>query len=364
MNNKVKEIIEGVIINHTFLSKDEFKLFIQNIFTNNPNLNSWRTHLLDDLNFVIKNYDAWIKLNPLYGYQIWEDINKKYFNNTPVSILAASNLGPNKAEEINVYQADIESAILGGGEKKLYASESKLKKGNKLVAHDVANSIFFSHYQNMSTFIKKEKPTNQEIRDAYYNNKIDISRKDALRNALLAKQEDRFTYYQQAFFKTGTINTGTIWEAYIHHLANVHNWQLGNYKFQANNKFINEENFPHFLTSLYAATGGYTYTAGGDVIILDDKGNVISNIQVKGKAGIKGAQIGHDIGFYTAKREFLIPLQQLLKKGSPSQDDIDFIYNKLKNQAWIETGVKKALEESEINNLITSMINNKININI
>ena len=125
----------------------------------------------------------------------------KYFNNTPVSILAGTNL-EQSTNNIKVYANTIESFVLTETYKnELQTSRDKLKIGiqnstNGNITNDVANAILKDHYREMANTIMKEKPYNYEIDEALKNKQIPRVSRRKLHIARKAPKEKRYLFYK------------------------------------------------------------------------------------------------------------------------------------------------------------------------
>lgn len=347
-----RQAVEGVIINNYFLTKDQFKeLFKED---NIKELTTWKNGLLTDLNFFIANYAEIIDDTPLEAYTIWEKITQRYFNNKQVQILVATGLGEEKTKNMKVYANKIESAVLSETSEGLTTDISHWNPNNstKFTAEVSANiiktataSIVKKHYQNMAKTITGKEPKQKEI--DYWNN-TGWQFYGKWRN----KYNIKTVYSMQVF---GQENYGQIWEAYMHHLAHWHGWRwnIKNLKSLENSDVREGEEEEQFLTTIHAAKNNYSFTRGGDLVIVDENQKVYVNVQIKGISDKKGNLIGNSISANTTLTYFLKPLWKALnnKRGI----DVDKIYNILKNEAWIDKIADDITQGNNVKNLIQTL---------
>ena len=342
-----RKVVKGVIIGNYFLTQTQFAAFFDRMLneTEDKSIIDWRTQLHEELCNLIKNYSQLISNNPMLIYTIWEDISLKYFKNTKVNILTATGLENEKTTKI--YGGTVESTFLSQTSKnnettKLQTDINKwddTKKANQNIITEVAQNILINHYGNMKNTIVNKHPDEEDIttwkkfRD-FYNSKKDYSSEDGSPS-----------YLTQVFGTKG--NYGQIFEAYIHHLAHLHGWYLQIKDLEEMNKDVKtDEEKDYFLTNLHAAKNWYSYTRGGDVVIVDKDWEVITNVQIKGSKNIVGSKkgdnmIGNPIARDTAKNKYLVPWRDALER----KISVDTLYDKLMNESWIDDNVNEIVDK-------------------
>ena len=364
MNNQIskniREAVEGVVIDNYFLSENDFINFFMKAWRKEPGnpLSVWRDGFRTELQYLTDNYTMLLKNSPMRAYTIWENITIKYFNNTPVSILAATNL-EQSTDNIKVYANTMENFVLTKkSHNEFQTSRDKLKNKDRLkgnITNDVANTILKNHYWEMANTIMKEKPEDPEIKEALNNKQITDYSRHKLEQALDATMTNRYLFYKQVF---GQKNYGQIWEAYIHHLAHLHGWYLTIQKLNTiATKSARQEEYPNFLNLLYDASNSLSFTRGGDVIIVDNNQRVITNVQIKGTQK-NPAKFGNPISKNTTLDQYLTPLLTLFNKKTLNEEEIRTLFNALKNTAWIEKNVDKAVQRIDIDQLVQEISEN------
>lgn len=345
-----REAVEGVIINNYFLTQDQFKQLFKE--DNIKELKTWKNSLLKDLNFFIANYNDIIRKHPMEAYTIWENITKRYFNNTEVKILVATGLNEEKSEKMTVYANNIEGLVLSESSEGLTTdiahwnekSPKFTKEVSKNIITTVATSIVENHYKNMAKTITTDVPTPEEITYWETTGRVFYKKK--------------YTYTTEKFYATqvfGKENYGQIWEAYMHHLAHYHGWDwtTEDLKGIENSKVRDDEEKELFLTTIHAAKNNYSFTKGGDLVIVDKEQNVKANIQIKGSGTDTGNLIGNSVSSDTTLKYFLKPLWKAL--NNKNGIDVNKIYNILKNEAWIDKVADKTTQDKNVQNLIETL---------
>lgn len=342
-----RKVVKGVIIGNYFLTQTQFAAFFDRMLNEqeDQSIINWRTQLYNELCGLINNYTQLISNNPMLIYTIWEDISLKYFKNTKVNILTATGLENEKTTKI--YGGTVESTFLSQTSKnkettKLQTDIDKwddTKEANQNIITEVAQNILINHYGNMKNTIINKHPDEEDLATwekfrGFYNS-----------NKYYSSKDDSPSYLTQVFGTKG--NYGQIFEAYIHHLAHLHGWYLQIKDLKEMNKDVKkDEEKDYFLTNLHAAKNWYSYTRGGDVVIVDKNWEIITNVQIKGSKNIVGSKkgdnmIGNPIARDTAKNKYLIPWRDALE----GKINVDTLYDKLMNEAWIDDNVNEIVKE-------------------
>lgn len=342
-----RKVVKGVIIGNYFLTQTQFAAFFTKMLneTEDQSIINWRTQLYNELCRLINNYTQLISNNPMLIYTIWEDISLKYFKNTKVNILTATGLENEKTTKI--YGGTVESTFLSQTSKnkettKLQTDIDKwddTKEASKNIIAEVAQNILINHYGNMKNTIINKHPDEGDLATwekfrGFYNSNKDYS-----------SDNGSPSYLTQVFGTKG--NYGQIFEAYIHHLAHLHGWYLQIKDLKEMNKDVKrDEEKDYFLTNLHAAKNWYSYTRGGDVVIVDKNWEVITNVQIKGSKNVVGSKkgdnmIGNPIARDTAKNKYLIPWRDALE----GKINVDTLYDKLMNEAWIDDNVNEIVNK-------------------
>ena len=211
-------------------------------------------------------------------YKAWEQLQKDLLNNMNVSLLAVTHFyNQNGSQEWKLY--DEGSVITPSG-------RIDLTKADQNIMTLSVSQIFARHLSGLFNSLKSEKPSEEQLDKIRSSIQINSIGKDpTFKNAIWSAQEQKTVKYR-----------GQVADAFLQHVGAYHaqylktsdNIKLKNFSTSA----FREEGPEAWIDRLIESKNRTGWWTGGDLILLDNKGNVVFNIQLKTSAK-EGASIGN-----------------------------------------------------------------------
>ena len=362
---------EGIIFGQHFLDKEQFmeimKPWYEQKFEDfkqalqieiiQPLESMWSLTRLKSKN-KNGNYYKFIKHKEGYDtkkiYDAWMRINQNYFGNDEVQLIAVINM--NNKEESMWTTSIKEGDMITEKSKTLSISANKLnqmqeKIGNILLCQDI-ESIMQDHYANLLKTLDEYHMSKREARylhillGARKSNLIKEKRVEGEKEFFVKLNAEHFTNktYNQTLFRKA--QEGKKLDAFMNHMANAHTQiyglmsnsqisirsaenMLNSIKTSINKEGGFEKVFKNKPVStqrwLYDSLNTTSWLTGGDVVVVNDEGKVIYNIQIKGS-------IKNSANWELSSKELLNFAQSIIREVDSPEKLAEIMFEKLKTQ--------------------------------
>ena len=323
-------IQQGAMLGGYLLPKEEFIQALKELFDNEENLDKLKRMIRLVKNNVNKG-------NIRAAYKNIEDFETKVLNNPATALMVITNLSSEEGEYRWDYVSKERSVINKNGI--LSASRTFKKSLNSLM-----NSQLNKHLFDFIKTVENTSLSKSELNNFF--NKYNFSGDSKER---IGKYASSSGYnLKKIIYGDSPTYRGNIADAFLNHLGNLHKGFLKNGELNINESFnrsVKEEEGENFIQLLIDSTNNTPWWSGGDLIVLDDQGKVLMNIQLK---------TGLSSGNYNAQ----ISSERLLSQLSKLDE-----YLKIDTDEWAEyfykmfetSGVISQVEDKVIdigNNLI------------
>ena len=270
-------ILQGAMIGGYLLPEEEFKQIIKELFLETDNVLKLKSIINNALrNIKSKNIRA--------VYKNIEDFETNLLKNPPTSIMLITNLNSLEGNYKWAWNQDEKNVIRKSGK----ISFAKTVKNNLL--EESLTNILSEHLLEMIRTIDSTELSNEEIDSLFINYKYQTSTHKMAVGA--RAHDDRNLKY--IIYGNNPQYRGQIADAFLNHIGNMHKQLLiGDVK--NINPFIQsvmQEEGGNFYQLLLDSTNNTPWYTGGDLILLDKTGQIISNIQLKTIINEKSSTIG------------------------------------------------------------------------
>lgn len=310
------QLATGAMYGGQFLPKDEFISAVTQ--TISVQQNEIVTHLLQ--------IASSIKVSPLAAYQSWERFQTEIFGNPKTQLLAILNFFDKNNSQQWVL-ANEEYAIQPDG-------LINIEKIGTTIRQEYYSSILTEHLSQMFKTVTKKEISTTALN--YLNKKYNFY--PHLAQGTKATYANVFwTKHEQGFKMRGQVA-----EAFLTHVAKMHMSAMSSEKLTVDfskHSILQKEGPTGFIDILYASKNKDAWFTGGDLIVTNQKGEVIANIQLKTSLG-SGSAIGR---IKTTALEKEINL--LLQKINSPQLMAEHFYQMLETSA-IMTQLNTKIEQS------------------
>lgn len=343
---------EGIIFGGHLLSKEEFipifeqfyeqkgqqflielqqlKLEIESMIVkelsqsaSNPNIEKMRTHRT-------ATYNAQII------YNRWEQIQKNYFGNSAVTLIAIISFdGENLTWSKNIDESQFMTS--GGINVTAAQFESMFKSVEAAAAASQVQDFLRLHYAQLCNQLSSYTLSIDEASS--------LHRTIPKKSALYTNRLEHFTgrTYGDIIFATQGNREGKQLDAFMNHIGQYNKQLFGlmsagvanknaleSLKLDTHNEFLDIFTRPNIVQPwLLASLNSASWLTGGDVVVIDDSGAVVYNIQIKSTMGGKN--------FELALTRLLSLISRIIKKTESSRfrpkQLANIIYNALKTSS-------------------------------
>lgn len=360
---------EGIVFGGYLLSKEQFVPIFSKWYENRKN--DFKKELQEN---IIDNIEEMIiqttriskstglekattkkvkdKYNAKMIYMAWEDLTKNYFGNGSVSILAGAKFGNDSYQWTKIIEE--KNVVNENGiyiqKKGLVELEKQLQNMDTIFAASELQDMINYHFDNL----------------VHALNTYNLSRDDAEALHILLKyrksklERPGFTgsTYNKIIFGGQSNAAGKQLDAYMNHIGDEHPQVFGllssgsvtpvaikslNEKMNENfiKKFENEREKTQtwLLDSLNTAS----WLTGGDVIVVDDKGAVLYNIQLKTTNKGKTFEVA-----MTSLLKFAKAMVKLIEEDASPNELANVMYDNLKTSSANEISNTNAFFEKKV----------------
>ena len=309
-------MMTGAMFGGSFLPKDEFILAVTSLLTEQKD--QVVAHLLD--------ISSSIRTSPLAAYQAWERLQTELFANPKTQLLAILNFF-NKDQSQQWVIANEEYTIQPDG-------LINMQKIGDTIKHEYYSDILSQHLSQMFKTVTTKEISASALsylcQRYHFRPQLTKGAKKTYANVFWSKSEQGFKM------------RGQVAEAFLTHLAKIHMSELSSEQLATDfskQSILQKEKPRGFVDILYASKNNDAWFTGGDLIVTNNKGEVIANIQLKTSLG-SGSAIGR-IKTATLEKEINLLLQQI---NSP-QIMAEHFYQMLETSA-VTTELNNAIERS------------------
>lgn len=334
---------EGAMLGGVLLPKDEFvDLMIQLLEQRKDVI----FYALDDTLKAITNKDF------KQAYQKWDQFQTEILKNPTTSLLAILNFTSTENQQWTFIDNET-NAINNHGIINIQQVGEDLRR-------TYISSILTQHLSNLFHELNEQMDID-EIMYLY-----DLNRKEIYRQLNPIKYGDKVYTYKAAIYGNiyNKYYSGKVADAYVNHVGETHTTYLNNFSqgdlsgldhlatssVKAEEKARNQLNF---VKLLIASTNRTAWYSGGDLIIVNNHGQIVANIQIKTSYGA-----GETIGMIrtASLAKMITNIKQLINTDN-KEIAIKF-YEALKTSAVVENlgtavieeGYKIAAQTLQLNN--------------
>lgn len=276
----------------------------------NPNVSKLRTHRTAEYNAA-------------YVYQKWEAIQKEYFGNGAVTLIAITQFDGEQmtwSQNVDESQFMTASGINVSAAQFQKVARDTMNAASTLAAAEEVQNFLRLHYAQLCTQLTSYKINVDEA--------AALHRRIPKKSALYANRHEHFTgrSYEDIIFASQGNAEGKRLDAFMNHIGQ-YNKQIfslmesgvaNKESLQRINNFDTHGAFKEIFSSpgivqpwLLASLNTTSWLTGGDVIVVDDNGAIIYNIQIKSTLGGKN--------FELALNRLLSLLTRMIRKTESSR---------------------------------------------
>lgn len=346
---------EGIIFGKYFLDKEqfmqvfmpwyeqryeEFKIAIQEQIIK-PLEQMWNLTFLGSKN-AQGQYYKFISHNKNfysieYIYLAWTNIAQEYFGNGEVNLMVVTNLG-NETKELwsNIIP---ENSVMNEKDQRLNISTKKLKNLEQEIknvqACQAMQDLLHTHYSDL---IKTLDSYTMNKNEAHFLHLLLARKKSRLVKGISNKDHFTNKTYNETIYNKQ--QEGKKADAFMNHMADMHSSV-----FRGLNRMISVKNAENIVNSignlesfndvfkkyiktqywLYDSLNTTSWLTGGDIVVVNEKGKVIYNIQLKATIKEKGS-------WELSSKSLLNFAQELVNESYTPKQLAEIMYENLKTQ--------------------------------
>ena len=321
--------INGAMLGGYLLPKEEFISIMNELIIKN------RQQIIQQLDIVLQNIELG---NIKSAYKNWDIFQTQILKNPTTSLLAILNFYGNKKDQSWTFvNNELDSIKDETGKISLTSISDDLKK-------EYLSLILTRHLSKL--FKEIESPMEKdEINFLWGLEKKELQQllENGIKDLNKGKQSKQYTYKPIIYGKSfGRFYNGKVADAFLNHLGG-HHWTSLNSFFQTGNdtnlsnlnthgvkmeeRAINSLNF---VKLLMASNNRVPWYSGGDLIVVNESGKVLANIQLK-TSSKEGEWVGN-IRINALKKELIIIKQSFTENV---QNIAELFFEMLKTSAQI-----------------------------
>lgn len=258
--------------------------------SSNPNISKLRTHRTAEYNAALV-------------YQKWEEIQKEYFGNDAVTLIAITQFEDEQmtwSQNIDESQFVTASGINVSAAQFQKVARETMNAASTLAAAEEVQNFLRLHYAQLCTQLVSYKINVEEA--------AELHKRIPKKSALYTNRHEHFTgrSYEDIIFASQGNAEGKRLDAFMNHIgqynkqifslmnsgvANKESLERIN-NFDTHGAFSEIFNSPSIVQPwLLASLNTTSWLTGGDVIVVDDNGAIIYNIQIKSTSGGKNFEL-------------------------------------------------------------------------
>lgn len=313
----------------------------------NPNVSKLRTHRTAEYNAALI-------------YQKWEEIQKEYFGNDAVTLIAITQFEGEQmtwSQNIDESQFVTASGINVSAAQFQKVARDTMNAASTLAAAEEVQNFLRLHYAQLCTQLVSYKINVQEA--------AELHQRIPKKSALYANRHEHFTgrSYEDIIFASQGNAEGKRLDAFMNHVGQYNKQIFSLMNSGVANKeslsridnFDTHGAFSEIFTSpgivqpwLLASLNTTSWLTGGDVIVVDDNGAIIYNIQIKSTSGGKN--------FELALNRLLSLLTRIIRKTESARFKpkqlAQMMYNSLKTTSANQTARTENFLESKAYDMV------------